>query len=88
MEKNDFYDKVHTTPQGSKRIANLIYPYLKEIIKKNNLYILDQIVRIIPKTVTADTAATPKAKFLFFSIFFSFFNLEGKSVTFIYFKEN
>ena len=41
MEKNDFYDKVHTTPQGSKRIANLIYPYLKEIIKKNNLYILD-----------------------------------------------
>ena len=41
MKKNDFYDKVHTTPQGSKRIANLIYPYLKEIIKKNNLYILD-----------------------------------------------
>ena len=41
MKKNDFYDKVHTTPQGSKRIANLIYPILKEIIKKNNLYILD-----------------------------------------------
>jgi hypothetical protein len=41
MKKNDFYDKVHTTPQGSERISNLIYPYLKEIIKKNNLDILD-----------------------------------------------
>ena len=41
MKRNDFYDKVHTTPQGSKRIANLIYPYLKEIIKKNNLNVLD-----------------------------------------------
>jgi lysophospholipase L1-like esterase len=34
MERHDFYDKVHTTPQGSKRIANIIYPYLKEILNK------------------------------------------------------
>ena len=39
------------------------------------------MVRIIPKTVTADTAATPNARFLFFSIFFSSFNLDSKSVT-------
>ena len=36
---------------------------------------------MIPKTVTADTAATPKAKFLFFSIFFLQFNLDKRSVT-------
>lgn len=41
MEENDFYDKVHTTPQGSERISNLIYPYLKEIIEKNNLSVLN-----------------------------------------------
>ena len=35
----------------------------------------------MPKTVTADTAATPRARFLFFSIFFSSFNLDSKSVT-------
>ncbi len=35
----------------------------------------------MPKTVTADTAATPSARFLFFSIFFSSFNLDNKSVT-------
>ena len=34
MERHDFYDKVHTTPQGSTRIANIIYPYLKEILNK------------------------------------------------------
>lgn len=28
-------------------------------------------VRIIPNTVNAETAATPNAKFLFFSVFFS-----------------
>ncbi len=32
MKVNDFYDKVHTTPQGSKRIADTIYPYLKNIL--------------------------------------------------------
>ena len=28
MEKNDFYDEIHTTPQGSERIANTIFPLL------------------------------------------------------------
>ena len=32
MEENDFYDRVHTTPQGSKKIAKIIYPFLKEIL--------------------------------------------------------
>ena len=32
MELNDFYDRVHTTPQGSKKIAKVIYPFLKEIL--------------------------------------------------------
>ena len=36
---------------------------------------------MIPKTVTAETAATPRAKFLFFSIFFSSFILDIRSVT-------
>tara|TARA_B100000767_G_scaffold58005_1_gene53817 strand:- start:2081 stop:3106 length:1026 start_codon:yes stop_codon:yes gene_type:complete len=36
MEPYDFYDKVHTTPQGSKRIASIIYPYLKKIINNKN----------------------------------------------------
>ena len=31
MELYDFYDKVHTTPKGSKKIANIIYPLLKKI---------------------------------------------------------
>jgi len=34
MKKNDFYDEVHTTPEGSVRIANFIYPKLKEIFEK------------------------------------------------------
>ena len=33
MEADDFYDKVHTTPEGSKRIAETIYPYLKKILQ-------------------------------------------------------
>jgi len=32
MEVNDFYDKVHTTPKGSKKIADTIYPFLKNIL--------------------------------------------------------
>tara|TARA_B100001063_G_scaffold177221_1_gene166100 strand:+ start:1626 stop:2636 length:1011 start_codon:yes stop_codon:yes gene_type:complete len=32
MELNDFYDRVHTTPQGSRKIAKIIYPFLKEIL--------------------------------------------------------
>ena len=35
----------------------------------------------MPNTVTAETAATLRAKFLFFSIFFSSFILEIRSVT-------
>ncbi len=34
MELNDFYDKVHTTPSGSKRIADVIYPELKKLLTK------------------------------------------------------
>lgn len=34
MEEGDFYDTVHTTPQGSERIANIIYPQLIKILKK------------------------------------------------------
>ena len=36
MSVGDFYDKVHTTPQGSTRIAETIYPYLKIILEKLN----------------------------------------------------
>ena len=32
MQKNDFYDEVHTTINGSIKISNHIYPKLKEII--------------------------------------------------------
>ena len=42
---------------------------------------LNYMVSIMPKTVTAETAATPRAKFLFFSILFSSLSLESKSVT-------
>ena len=31
MELYDFYDNVHTTPKGSKKIAHTIYPLLKKI---------------------------------------------------------
>ena len=34
MELNDYYDKVHTTPSGSKRIADAIYPELKKLLTK------------------------------------------------------
>ena len=36
MDKNDFYDQVHTTPQGSKKIADMIYPNLKNILNEFN----------------------------------------------------
>ena len=32
MEAYDFYDPTHTTPKGSKRIADTIYPYLKNYL--------------------------------------------------------
>ena len=35
MQVNDFYDEIHTTPQGSKRIANAIYPELLNFFEKN-----------------------------------------------------
>jgi len=37
---------------------------------------------MIPKTVTADTAATEIAMLLFLSFFFSSFSLDNKSVNF------
>lgn len=32
MEKYDYYDEMHTTPKGSEKIANTIYPFLKDIL--------------------------------------------------------
>ena len=36
MKKNDFFDTTHTTPQGSKRIADKIFPLLLNFLKENN----------------------------------------------------
>ncbi len=36
MEIDDFYDELHTTPQGSKRIAKKIFPLLLDFFEKNN----------------------------------------------------
>ena len=33
MELYDFYDRLHTTPKGSKKIAETIYPYLVKFLK-------------------------------------------------------
>ena len=33
MELNDFYDTMHTTPKGSKKIAEALYPYLVKFLK-------------------------------------------------------
>ena len=35
MEENDFYDTAHTTPQGSKRIAEKVFPILLNFLKEN-----------------------------------------------------
>ena len=32
LEKNDFYDQVHTGINGSKKIAKILYPHLKNIL--------------------------------------------------------
>ena len=32
MDLYDFYDEMHTTPNGSKKIADTIYPYLKKML--------------------------------------------------------
>ncbi len=36
MKVNDYYDELHTTPQGSKRIADKIFPLLLNFFEKNN----------------------------------------------------
>ncbi len=36
MKENDYYDKLHTTPQGSKRIADKIFPLLSDFFEKND----------------------------------------------------
>jgi len=36
MKHNDYFDTAHTTPQGSKRIADTIFPMLLEFFKENN----------------------------------------------------
>ena len=35
MKENDFYDTAHTTPQGSKRIAEKVFPILLNFLKEN-----------------------------------------------------
>jgi len=32
MDVHDFYDQIHTTPKGSKKIADAIYPYLTKYL--------------------------------------------------------
>ena len=36
MEIDDYYDELHTTPQGSKRIAKKIFPFLLDFFEENN----------------------------------------------------
>jgi len=36
MEQNDYFDTAHTTPQGSKRIVEKIFPLLLDFFKENN----------------------------------------------------
>ena len=36
MEQNDYFDAAHTTPQGSKRIADKVFPFLLEFFRENN----------------------------------------------------
>ena len=36
MKEKDFFDAAHTTPQGSKRIADKIFPLLLKFFKDNN----------------------------------------------------
>ena len=36
MKKQDFFDTAHTTPQGSKRIAETIFPLLIKFFEENN----------------------------------------------------
>ena len=34
MEVNDFFDEIHTSVQGSLKIANIIYPSLEKIFNE------------------------------------------------------
>ncbi len=36
METNDFYDEIHTTPKGSRKIASEIFPKLLNFFEMNN----------------------------------------------------
>ena len=36
MNENDFYDEIHTTPQGSIKIVNKIFPLLLNFFIENN----------------------------------------------------
>ena len=36
LDNKDFYDQVHTTIKGSKKITNLIYSDLKEYLEIKN----------------------------------------------------
>ena len=36
MKQNDYFDTAHTTPQGSKRIADKLFPLLLKFFKENN----------------------------------------------------
>ena len=35
LDEKDFYDNVHTTINGSKKISNLVYPKLKKYLERN-----------------------------------------------------
>jgi len=36
MEQRDYFDTAHTTPKGSKRIADKIFPLLIKFFEENN----------------------------------------------------
>jgi len=36
MDVDDFFDEIHTSISGSKKIADVIYPSLEKILNENN----------------------------------------------------
>ena len=38
FNKDDFFDPIHTTPKGSKKIADIIYPQLYNYLKSKNAF--------------------------------------------------
>ena len=38
FNKDDFFDPIHTTPKGSKKIADSIYPHLYNYLKSKNVF--------------------------------------------------